>query len=155
MELYPQWQKFLRDHPPKTLIFWGEDDIFFTPAGGEAYLRDLPKAEIHRLKAGHFAVKDNLEYIASHIVSFYDKNVHCLFAFALEARSHHKLLQASVVAFTFLHIFRPLVRYSPRRRNISAELTVSDEIEVAANRAVQENRAHSLWFERYSRYNPV
>ena len=75
VEHYPQWQKFLRDHQPKTLIFWGEDDIFFTPAGGEAYLRDLPKAEIHRLKAGHFAVEDNLDFIASHIVSFYDKNV--------------------------------------------------------------------------------
>ena len=34
---------------PRTLIFWGQRDIFFTPEGGEAYLRDLPKAEIHRL----------------------------------------------------------------------------------------------------------
>lgn len=74
-ELYPVWQKFLRDHQPKTLIFWGEQDVFFTPAGGEAYLRDLPKAEIHRLTAGHFATEDNLPYIAEHIISFYDKQV--------------------------------------------------------------------------------
>ena len=72
---YPVWQKFLRDHQPKTLIFWGEHDPFFTPEGGEAYLKDLPKAEIHRLNAGHFATEDNLPYIADRIVSFYDQVV--------------------------------------------------------------------------------
>jgi pimeloyl-ACP methyl ester carboxylesterase len=70
--LYPTWQTFLREHQPKTLIFWGESDIFFTPEGGEAYLKDLPKAEIHRLDAGHFAVEDNLDYISQHIHTFYN-----------------------------------------------------------------------------------
>src|SRR6476659_3351297 len=64
--LYPAWQKFLRDHQPDTLIFWGQEDIFFTPAGGDAYLADLPTAELHRLQAGHFAVEDHLDYIATH-----------------------------------------------------------------------------------------
>lgn len=73
--LYPRWQKFLRDRRPKTLIFWGQDDVFFTPAGGEAYLRDLPDAELHRLAAGHFAVEDNLDYIAAAMVAFYGKKV--------------------------------------------------------------------------------
>jgi pimeloyl-ACP methyl ester carboxylesterase len=73
--LYPEWQKFLRDNQPKTLIFWGQHDPFFTPEGGEAYLKDLPKAEMHRLNAGHFATEDNLPYIASHIISFYDHRV--------------------------------------------------------------------------------
>ena len=36
-------------HQPKTIIFWGQDDIFFTREGGESYLKDLPNAEIHRL----------------------------------------------------------------------------------------------------------
>ena len=73
--LYPQWQKFLRDRQPKTLIFWGQDDVFFTPAGGEAFLRDLPKAELHRLAAGHFAVEDNLDYIANTMIQFYNEKV--------------------------------------------------------------------------------
>jgi len=72
---YPEWQQFLRDHQPKTLIFWGEDDIFFTPAGGEAFLRDLPKAELHRLAAGHFAVEGNVDYFAKTIKHFYDTQV--------------------------------------------------------------------------------
>lgn len=73
--LYPTWQQFLRDHQPKTIIFWGQDDLFFTRPGGEAYLGDLPKAEMHRLSAGHFATEDCLEYIASNIVSFYENSV--------------------------------------------------------------------------------
>jgi pimeloyl-ACP methyl ester carboxylesterase len=73
--LYPEWQRFLRERRPKTIIFWGQDDVFFTPAGGEAYLEDLPDAELHRLQAGHFAVEDHLEYIADHMIRFYDERV--------------------------------------------------------------------------------
>jgi pimeloyl-ACP methyl ester carboxylesterase len=75
--LYPKWQQFLRDRQPKTIIFWGQDDLFFTREGGEAYLKDLPMAEMHRLKAGHFATEDCLDYIAEHIVEFYDSHVAC------------------------------------------------------------------------------
>jgi pimeloyl-ACP methyl ester carboxylesterase len=63
VELYPKWQAFLKERQPSTIIFWGQGDIFFTPAGGEAYLADLPKAEMRRLDAGHFAVEDCLDYI--------------------------------------------------------------------------------------------
>jgi pimeloyl-ACP methyl ester carboxylesterase len=73
--LYPQWQSFLRERQPETIIFWGQDDIFFTREGGEAYLKDLPKAEMHRLDSGHFAVEDSLDYIANHIRRFYDEKV--------------------------------------------------------------------------------
>ena len=73
--LYPQWQKVMRDGQRKTLIFWGQDDPFFTPEGGEAFLRDLPEAELHRLDAGHFAVEDNLEYIATAMIRFHKKEV--------------------------------------------------------------------------------
>jgi len=73
--LYPKWQKFLRDHQPSTLIFWGQDDIFFTREGGEAYLKDLPSAEMHRLDSGHFAVEDRLGPIATNIVRFHAEKV--------------------------------------------------------------------------------
>ena len=73
--LYPQWQAFLRNRQPKTLIFWGQDDIFFTREGGEAYLQDLPAAELHRLDSGHFAVEDCLEYIARQMRRFYAEQV--------------------------------------------------------------------------------
>jgi pimeloyl-ACP methyl ester carboxylesterase len=73
--LYPTWQAFLRDRQPLTLVFWGQGDIFFTPEGGEAYLRDLPDAQLVRLDSGHFAVEDCLEQIAQGIVDFYDTQV--------------------------------------------------------------------------------
>jgi pimeloyl-ACP methyl ester carboxylesterase len=75
ISLYPTWQAFLRERQPKTIIFWGQDDIFFTREGGEAYLKDLPKAEMHRLDSGHFAVEDNLGYISSNIHRFYAEKV--------------------------------------------------------------------------------
>jgi pimeloyl-ACP methyl ester carboxylesterase len=73
--LYPRWQAFLRDRQPKTIIFWGQEDVFFTREGGEAYLKDLPKAEMHRLDSGHFAVEDSLDHIASNIHRFYAEKV--------------------------------------------------------------------------------
>jgi pimeloyl-ACP methyl ester carboxylesterase len=73
--LYPKWQVLLRSRQPKTIIFWGQDDIFFTREGGNAYLNDLPKAEMHRLDSGHFAVEDHLDYIARNIRRLYDEKV--------------------------------------------------------------------------------
>lgn len=72
---YDAWQKLMRERQPETIIFWGQKDIFFTPEGGDAYLADLPAAEMHRLDAGHFAVEDHLEYIAMHIKRFYTQRV--------------------------------------------------------------------------------
>ena len=75
VELYPKWQAFLKDRQPKTIIFWGQNDVFFTPEGGEAYLQDLPNAEMHRLAAGHFAVEDSLNEIVEGMNRFYAEKV--------------------------------------------------------------------------------
>lgn len=37
-------------------MLWGRYDTSFTIAGGEAYQRDDPRAEVHILDAGHFAL---------------------------------------------------------------------------------------------------
>jgi pimeloyl-ACP methyl ester carboxylesterase len=73
--LYPTWQAFLRQRQPKTIIFWGQDDIFFTKDGGDAYLKDLPEAEMHRLDAGHFAIEDSLDRISANFHRFYAEKV--------------------------------------------------------------------------------
>lgn len=73
--LYPVWQDRLRATQPKTIIFWGQGDIFFTPEGGEAYLRDLPNARLIRLESGHFAVEDSLDEIVRGIRDFYAKEI--------------------------------------------------------------------------------
>jgi pimeloyl-ACP methyl ester carboxylesterase len=61
---YAEWQQFFRSKQPKTLIVWGKNDPFFTVEGAKAYLRDIPKAELHLLDTGHFALEDSSDLIA-------------------------------------------------------------------------------------------
>ncbi len=70
---YPKWQSFLREHQPPTLIVWGAKDPVFTAPGAEAYLRDIPRAELHLLDAGHFAVEEKPVEIAKYITAFMEK----------------------------------------------------------------------------------
>ncbi|KHL17088.1 pimeloyl-ACP methyl ester carboxylesterase [Mumia flava] len=73
VERYPRWQSWLRTHRPATLIVWGADDPFFPAPGATAYLRDLPDAELHLFRTGHFALEDHLEEIAPLVADFLDR----------------------------------------------------------------------------------
>jgi len=75
VERYAAWQGFLKQRQPPTIIFWGQNDLFFTREGGEAYLRDLPRAEMHRLDSGHFAVEDCAATIADKMIAFHAREV--------------------------------------------------------------------------------
>ena len=66
---YDEWHAFFRNQQPKMLIVWGKNDPFFTVEGAKAYLRDIPKAELHLLEAGHFALEDSSDFIAQRMVS--------------------------------------------------------------------------------------
>jgi len=70
LDSYPMWQAFLRHRQPPALIVWGERDPVFMASGAKAYLRDLPKAELHLLDAGHFAAEEKPVEIAKHIIRF-------------------------------------------------------------------------------------
>ncbi len=67
---YPHWQKYLRDHRPPTLVVWGKKDPLFTVEGALAFAREVPDAEIHLLNAGHFALDEEADLIASLIHRF-------------------------------------------------------------------------------------
>ena len=66
---YDEWHAFFRSKQPKTLIVWGKNDPFFTEEGARAYLRDIPRAELHFLDTGHFALEDSSEFIAERIIA--------------------------------------------------------------------------------------
>lgn len=68
--LYPRFQELFRSRRWPTLIVWGKHDIFFTPAGAEAYERDLPGAELVMLDAGHFALETHADEIARRMRAF-------------------------------------------------------------------------------------
>ena len=73
--LYPEWQAYFRKHQPPTLIVWGKNDVIFPAEGAHPYLRDLPKAELHLLDTGHFALEENGDEIARLIRSFMKQRV--------------------------------------------------------------------------------
>jgi pimeloyl-ACP methyl ester carboxylesterase len=66
---YPDWQAAFCKHQPETLIVWGKNDPFFTPAGARAYLKDLPNAKLVWLDAGHFVLDENAPRVAGEIKS--------------------------------------------------------------------------------------
>jgi pimeloyl-ACP methyl ester carboxylesterase len=75
VELYPRWHEYLRANQPPALLAWGEHDQFFPPAGARAYLRDLPKSELHLLDTGHFATATHADAIAGLIAAFLDEHM--------------------------------------------------------------------------------
>ena len=72
---YETFQHYLRVHQPPTLVTWGKGDEIFGPGGAEAYKRDLPNAEVHLLETGHFALEDDLEFIADTMRRFLRRNI--------------------------------------------------------------------------------
>jgi pimeloyl-ACP methyl ester carboxylesterase len=67
---YPVWDAWLRSHQPAALVVWGKYDPSFVVAEVAAYQRDLPKAEVHILDAGHFALYEKPDEIAGLIKDF-------------------------------------------------------------------------------------
>jgi len=75
--LYPDWQAAFRKRQPKTLIVWGKNDPFFTPAGARAYLKDLPDAKLVWLDAGHFVLDENTPRVAAEIKAAFGSALEC------------------------------------------------------------------------------
>lgn len=75
IDAYPAWQRYLRTRQPPALVLWGERDPAFIAEGARAYLRDLPRATLHLLDAGHFAVEERPVDVARFVLAFVDAAV--------------------------------------------------------------------------------
>ena len=75
LDSYPAFQQYFRDHQPPVLIVWGKNDEIFAAAGAEAYLKDLPDAELNLLDTGHFALEEDGDLIAQKIRTFLGRHV--------------------------------------------------------------------------------
>ena len=75
LALYPQWQEYLREFQPPTLIVWGKNDTIFPPEGAYPYKQDLKEVDFNLLDTGHFALEEDLETIAHHIRRFFSSRV--------------------------------------------------------------------------------
>jgi pimeloyl-ACP methyl ester carboxylesterase len=70
---YPAWDAWLREHQPRSLVVWGRYDPSFQVDEVAAYQRDVPRAEVHVLDAGHFALQDQPDEVARMVKSFLDR----------------------------------------------------------------------------------
>ena len=60
----------MREKQPRLLVIWGKYDLSFELTEPEAYRKDVPKAEVHVLEAGHFALDVAADEIAAIIRAF-------------------------------------------------------------------------------------
>ncbi|WP_371681966.1 alpha/beta fold hydrolase [Neorhizobium sp. T7_12] len=67
---FPRYQQYLRDRQPPTLIVWGPQDGYMPEKSARAFLRDLPRAELHLLDGGHWLLETNLDEVAPLIRDF-------------------------------------------------------------------------------------
>jgi pimeloyl-ACP methyl ester carboxylesterase len=73
--LYPEWQAYLREHQPPTLIVWGKNDEIFPAAGAHPYKKDLKNLEFHLIDTGHFALETHGDEIAGLMRDFLQREV--------------------------------------------------------------------------------
>jgi pimeloyl-ACP methyl ester carboxylesterase len=75
LDVFDDWQEYFRKHQPPTLITWGKNDGIFTVAGAELLKKDIPRAELHLLDTGHFALEEEGDRIGSLIHEFLDRTI--------------------------------------------------------------------------------
>ncbi|MFF1297891.1 MULTISPECIES: alpha/beta fold hydrolase [unclassified Streptomyces] len=73
--LYPAFHDYFRTSQVPLLAVWGAHDEIFVPAGALAYQRDLPKAEIHLLPTGHFALETHAPQIGALMGDFLSRTL--------------------------------------------------------------------------------
>jgi len=70
VDSYPKWQAWMREKQPRLLVIWGKHDLSFDLGEPERYRQDVPKAEVHVLDAGHFALDTAADEIAALVRGF-------------------------------------------------------------------------------------
>jgi len=70
VENYPKWQKWLQQNQPRLLVIWGKYELSFDSSEPESYRRDVPKAEVHIVDGGHFAMDTAPDEVAALVRNF-------------------------------------------------------------------------------------
>jgi pimeloyl-ACP methyl ester carboxylesterase len=75
VDMYPQFQQYLRESNVPVLAAWGKNDIIFPPIGAELLKKDVKDLELHLLDAGHFLLETDATTVAGLIVDFMRRKV--------------------------------------------------------------------------------
>jgi pimeloyl-ACP methyl ester carboxylesterase len=70
---YPQWNAYLKDRQPKTLVVWGRNDPLFLQANAELVKRNVPTAEVRYFDGGHFVLDEYSDAIAEAIIETFSR----------------------------------------------------------------------------------
>ena len=65
---YPQWNAYLKDRQPKSLIVWGRNDPSFLSAAAEFMKQVVPAADLRYFDGGHFVLDEYADAIAEAII---------------------------------------------------------------------------------------
>ena len=70
---YPEWNAYLKNRQPQTLIVWGRNDPLFVPAAAELLKQNVPTAEVRYFDGGHFVLDENADAIAEAIIETFSR----------------------------------------------------------------------------------
>jgi pimeloyl-ACP methyl ester carboxylesterase len=70
---YAEWNTYLKNRQPKTLIVWGRNDPLFAPAAAELVKQNVPTTEVRYFDGGHFVLDENADAIADAIIETFSR----------------------------------------------------------------------------------
>jgi pimeloyl-ACP methyl ester carboxylesterase len=70
---YQEWNAYLKDRQPKTLIVWGRNDPLILPAAAEVVKRMVPTADLRYFDGGHFVLDEYADAIATAIIETFSR----------------------------------------------------------------------------------
>jgi pimeloyl-ACP methyl ester carboxylesterase len=70
---YPEWNAYLKDRQPKTLVVWGQNDPLFMPTAPEFVKQAVPTAEVRYFDGGHFVLDEYADAIAEAIIETFSR----------------------------------------------------------------------------------
>jgi len=70
---YPEWNAYLKNRQPKTLIVGGRNDPFLMPAAAESVKQNVATAEVRYFDGGHFVLAENADAIAAAIIETFSR----------------------------------------------------------------------------------
>jgi pimeloyl-ACP methyl ester carboxylesterase len=65
---YPEWNAYLKERQPKTLIVWGRNDPLIWPAAAEFVKKLVPTVDLRYFDGGHFVLDEYADTIAEAII---------------------------------------------------------------------------------------
>ncbi len=68
-----EWNAYLKEQQPRTLIVWGRNDPLILPAAAEVVKQVVPAADLQYFDGGHFVLDEYADAIAEAIIKTFSR----------------------------------------------------------------------------------